>query len=263
MIARDVEIVDLNPGSWRNLLSLFDVARLADRRPARPNLLSVLHSGGKVLRIYAPEGYRVPTLEQIDDPQALAKKLYYQLPGLDSVQILEQRSLGQYSDQVQRIDWAAQDADDFLMRAYRLAEQDPAGLCFYPTFSWSWNGLPLDGIRTWLAGATGPSVYFLGVIRDSTPWLTLILRVSDGKVRLITSVDYLRRFDLPVERLPASIQDLNVIVECLAVNLAPVRAALICDYFTFAKLLASEDKQRDLATAVAEGSAAHVGLLEG
>lgn len=261
MIARDVEIVDLSPVTWRNLLSLMDLTRIADTRPTHPNILSVLHQGGKVQRVYAPAGYRLPALEEIDDPQELAKKLYYQLPGLDRVQILALESLGRFSDQVQRLEWQSLDAEDFLFRAYLLAEQDPAGLCFYPPFSWSWNGLSLNEIRHWVAAGPSPSAYFLGVTRDAVPWATLILRVEGGKLRLITTVHYLAKFQLAVDQWPTSPLDLGPICEAINNNIAPVRAAMVCDYFVLARLLASEDKRRDLMAATAEGSAASIGLL--
>ncbi len=262
MIARDVEIVDLAPTAWRNLLSLIDVSKINDTRPEHPNLLSVLHHEGKVLRIYAPAGYRVPTLETIDDPQDLAKKLYYQLPGLDRVQILETQSLAQFSDHVQRIEWQSLEMEDFFLRAFVLAEQDPAGLCFYPPFSQSWNGLPLKEVRSWMEAGPDPSAYFLGVIRDSSPWATLILRMEGKKLRLITTMQHLAKYELPVNLWPSSPSDLGPICEAISAHVAPVRAALVCDYFVLARLLASEDKRRDLLTVTTEGGAASIGLLE-
>jgi hypothetical protein len=262
MIARDVEIVDLRPGIWRNLTSLLDLSRLSDVRPARPNILSILHHSGKVLRVYAPAGFRLPTIEQVDDPQELAKKLYYQLPGLESVQILEQDSLMLFSDQVQRMDWMPSDMEDFTLHAFRLAEQDPAGLAFFPPFSWKWNGFPIEEARTWLASGPDPCAYFLGVVRDGSPWLTLILRASDKKVRLITTIDFLARFDVPIEGLPSGPKDLATVCEAIHAHVAPVRAALICDYMVFAKLLTSEEKRRELTLASADGLASSFGLLE-
>jgi hypothetical protein len=261
MIARDVEIADLSTATWRNLLSLLDLGRTLDIRPTHPNILSVLHQDGKVMRVYAPAGYRVPNLEQIDDPQELAKKLYYQLPGLDRVQILSLQSLGSFSDRVQRIEWQSMDAEDFLFRAFELAEEDPAGLCFFPTFSWAWNGLPLNEIRKWAAAGPNPSAYFLGVTRDAIPWATLILKIEGGKLKLVTTVQYLARFDLPVDRWPTGPADMGPICEAIKEHIAPVRAALVCDYFVLARLLASEDKRRDLLAAITEGSAASTGLL--
>ncbi len=262
MIARDVEITDLRPDVWTNLMSLVDLSKIADARPKHPNLLSILHHGGKVLRVYAPAGFRVPAIEQVDDPQELAKKLYYQLPGLESVQILERDSLVLFSDRVQRGDWISNDLEEFVFKAYQLAEQDPAGLSFYPTISWKWNGFALEEIRTWLASGPDPCAYFLGIIRDSTPWLTLILRVMDKKVRLITTIDFLTRFGVSVAGLPSSPKDLASVCEAIHAHVAPIRAALICDYMVFARLLASEDKRRDLTLAIADGSASSFGITD-
>jgi hypothetical protein len=262
MIARDVEIVDLQPGIWRNLVSLLDISRLSDVRPAHPNLLSILHHEGKVLRVYAPAGFRVPTIEQVDDPQELAKKLYYQLPGLESVQILEQDSLKLFSDRVQRMDWIPSDLEDFFLHAFHLAEQDPAGLSFFPPVSWKWNGFPIEATRTWMASGPDPCAYFLGVVRDGTPWLTLILRAAEKKVRLITSIDYLARFGVPVAGLPSSPKDLATVCEAIHAHVAPIRAALICDYMLFARLLTSDEKRRDLTLATADGLASSFGLLD-
>ncbi len=262
MIARDVEITDLRPDVWRNLMSLVDTSRIADIRPEHPNLLSILHHGGKVLRVYAPAGFRIPAIEQVDDPQEMAKKLYYQLPGLESVQILERDSLVLFSDRAQRADWMSNDLEDFAFKAFLLAEQDPAGLAFFPPFSWKWNGFSLDQIRTWVASGPDPCSYFLGILRNSAPWLTLILRVVDKKVRLITTIDFLARFDVPVAGLPTSPKDLATICESIHAHVAPIRAALICDYMVFARLLASEDKRRDLTLAMADGSASSFGITE-
>jgi hypothetical protein len=262
MIARDVEITDLRPEHWQNLLSLIDVARLADRRPAQPNLLSILHARGKVLRVYAPAGFRVPAIDQVDNPQELAKKLYFQLPGLESVQILEQNSLTLFSDRVQRSDWLASDLDDSFSRIFELAEQDPAGLAFYPTFSWKWNGFSVESVRAWLAAGPDPGAYFLGILRNGAPWLTLILRVVEKKVRLITTIDFLERFGVSVAGLPASPRDLAMICEAVHANVAPVRAALICDYLLFAKLLGAEEKRRELMLAQADGTASSFGLVD-
>jgi hypothetical protein len=262
MIARDVEITDLRPESWKNLMSLVETSRLADARPVSPNLLSILHHSGKVLRVFAPAGFRVPAIEQVDDPQELAKRLYYQLPGLEGVQILEKDSLVLFSGRAQRTDWISNDLEDFLFKAYQLAEQDPAGLAFFPPFAWKWNGFGFESIRNWIASGPDPCAYFLGITRDSAPWLTLVLRAVDKKIRLITSIDFLARFDFPVAGLPSSPKDLASICEAIHAHVAPIRAALICDYMVFARVLSSEDKKRDLTLAVADGSASSFGILE-
>ncbi len=251
MIARDLEIIDIDPIHWRNLLTLLDVSWTTDHRPASPNMLSILHRGGKILRTYCPTGYQPPALEQIDNPQELAKKLYYKMQKLDRVQILEVQSLSQFSDRVQKVDWQSQEMEDFLIRAFHQVDLDPAGLSIFPPFSWKWNGIPVEKIREWLTQGPNPSAYFFGVIRDSAPWTSLILRVEDGKLRLITTMEHLAKYNLPADRFPSHPQDLDAIREAINAHVAPLRAALICDYFVLMDLLSSEDKHKDLADAIA------------
>jgi hypothetical protein len=92
--------------------------------------------------------------------------------------------------------------------------------------------------------------------------MTLILRVSEKKVRLITTIDYLARFGVPVAGLPSTPKDLASVCEAIHANVAPIRAALICDYMVFARLLASEDKRRDLTLAMADGTASSFGIAD-
>jgi hypothetical protein len=250
MITRNVEIIDIDPVHWRNLHSLLDITRIADTRPLRPKILSIVHQGGKILRTHIPAGCQVPALEHIDDPQEMARKLYYdvQFGALDQVQILEVQSLGLFSDQVQKLDWRqALDMDDFLLRAFHQTELDPAGLSFFPAFSWAWNGLPLEKVREWLTQGPSPSAYFFGVIRDSAPWTSLILRVEERKLRLITTMEHLAKYNLPADRFPSRPQDLKTICEAITKHVAPVRAAMVCDYFFLTRLLATVDKRKALA----------------
>ncbi len=253
MIPRDVEIIDLYPPHWRNLRTLIDFSWISDRRPARSNMLSIVHQGGTILRTYAPSGIRLPDLQQIDDPQELAKKLYYQLEVLERVQILEIQSLGMFSDRVMKIDGRQSlDVEEFLFRAFRQADLDPAGLSVFPPLSWSWNGLPLEKIREWLTQGPGPRAYFFGVTRDEAPWTSLILRVEAGKLRLITTLEHLAKYDLPPDRFPSRPQDLKAICDAIEAHVAPVRAAMICNHFVLSSLLAAVDKRKALTDLINE-----------
>jgi hypothetical protein len=251
MIARDVEIVDICPAHWRNLHTLVDVTWINGNRPANPKMLSIIHREGKILHTYVPVGMKLPELQQIDNPQELAKSLSYQLPDVERVQILEVQSLRLFSDRIQKVEWRqSMDWEDFLLQAFHQADLDPAGISIYPPFSWAWNGIPVDKIREWFAKAPSPSAYFFGVIRDSLPWTSLILRVESGKVRLITTMDHLAKYDLPADKFPSRPQDLKTICDAITAHVAPVRAALICEYFIMAKLLSSRDKKNVLADAI-------------
>jgi hypothetical protein len=163
---------------------------------------------------------------------------------------------------VQRGNWMAGDLEDFLINTFALAEQDPAGLAFFPQNSWKWNGFSMEEIRAYVESGPDPCAYFLGILRNSAPWLTLILSVVEKKIRLITTVEYLARFDVPVAGMPSSPKDLSTVCEAIHAHIAPIRVALICDYLFFTRLLTSEDKLRDLAAAMEDGSASSFGIVE-
>jgi hypothetical protein len=67
---------------------------------------------------------------------------------------------------------------------------------------------------------------------------------------------------VPVAGMPSGPKDLAAICEAIHAHVAPIRAALICDYMVFARLLASEDKRRDLTLAMADGSISSFGLTD-
>jgi hypothetical protein len=269
MIARDVEIVDICPSHWSNLQSIFDFSRINDHRVIRPKTLSVIHNKGKILNTCVPEGYHLPNLPRIEDPQVLARELYNDSDLLERVQILEVESLGIFSGQAQKVDFSqSMDLDDFLLQVLHLVDQDPTGISIYPPFSRDWNGFPLDKAREWFAQGPSPSAYFLGVTRDSAPWTSLILRMEAGKLRLITTMEHLAKYNLPADKFPSRPQDLKVICEAITAHVAPVRAALICEYFVFYTLLNSNNKTRVLQEAI-EGAdpsttnaIAMIGLLD-
>jgi hypothetical protein len=251
MIARDVNIVDINPAHWRNLQSILDFSRMSDLRPIQPKILSVIHKGGKILHLYCPADVKLPELGEITDPQELAKKLYDEMWGLDQIQIYEIQSLGAFSDQVQKMDSGLSlDMDDFFLRAFHVAEQDPAGLTIYPPFSWAWNDIPVEKVREWFAKGPSPCAYFFGVIHDAAPWTSLILRVEAGKVRMIATMEHLAQYGLPAEKFPSRPQDIHVICEAISKHVAPVRAAIICDRYVLAQLLSSNRKIEDLRDAI-------------
>ena len=50
--------------------------------------------------------------------------------------------------------------------------------------------------------------------------------------------------------------------EAIHAHVAPIRAALICDYLMLAKLLASEDKRRELTLAMADGTVSSFGIAD-
>ncbi len=191
MIHRDVEIVDLDPLTWRQIGQIAPFDDLAQVKPVRGRVLSILHDQGRVLKIDAPDGLTISLGDQIDDPAATARALYEELPDLDRVQIFDKTSLTAYSDRVQRLDWQALTIDEFYFRAWLLAADDPAGLAYYPPRQPRWHRFDYPAVKDYIAGLADGSVLVLAVFEGEALWFNLIVRVEGGQIRLITSFDTL------------------------------------------------------------------------
>lgn len=261
MISRDVEIVDINPLQWRNLCSIWKAGSASGHPAQEPNVLSILHDNGTVLQTYVPEGCRFEPLQRIDDPLPLAEKLFHQYPGLDAVQIMEKTSLKDFSSKLQQCDWPKLSFDDFYFYSHSLAAQDPAGLCVFPARTPGWRGFPLHSIRSWLETLPNPSAVFLGVCRDGEPWFSLILKLVERKIQMITTMEYFLRFTPDAGRLPATPADLPLVAKWITDHIAPLSAAILCEYTVMETLLDSSQKSDTLLKAVAAHKAASIGLL--
>lgn len=152
------------------------------------------------------------------------------------------------------------DYDDFFFHAFRLIEQDPAGLCFFPPRSLSWKGFDVPAIRAWMEALPGPCAIVLGITRASTPWFTLIVKIVEKKIRLITTMEYLARENPDVRSLPTNPADVQAMADLVSQKIAPVAVAVVCDHSVFEKLLAAEKKAEALLQGMAEGKAAAIGL---
>jgi hypothetical protein len=260
MISHDVEITDLDPRLWRNLSFFWKKVNFCESRPEDPNMLTILHDQGRVLRISAPKDQAVPEIQHVDDPQELARKLFSQNPGLERVQILDRHSVQIYSAKVQKIEWNSFDYDDFLLRAFQMADEDPAGLSFYPPRTAMWRGFSIPEARNWLLRLPNPSSVVLGIFKDAAPWFTLILRMTDKKIKFITSMEYFSRFGIDIRHLPSSVADLGTICDLAAQHIAPVATALVCDFSVAEQLTLATKKNEILSRAIAAGYAATSGI---
>lgn len=191
MINRDVEIVDLDPRTWRQIGQIAPFDDLARVKPPHGRVLSILHDHGQVLKIDAPDGLSVNLGDHIDDPAATARALYEELPDLDRVQIFDKASLTAYSDRVQRLDWRALTIDEFYFRAWLLAADDPVGLAYYPPRQPRWHRFDYQTVKDYITGLADGSVLVLAVFEHEALWFDLIVRVEGGQIRLITTFDAL------------------------------------------------------------------------
>jgi hypothetical protein len=260
MIARDVEVTNLDPTLWKNISAFWKWENISEHLPENPNVLSILHDQGRVLRMYSPKEQIIPAIERVDDPLEMSRKLFYQYPGMSEVQVLDKHSVEIYSSKVQKIDWHALDYDDFLIRAHQLVNEDPVGLCFFPQRNLSWHGFSIPSAKNWLGQLPNPSSVIIGIFRDSAPWFSLVLRMADQKIKLISTMEYFSRFGVDTRRLPSAASDLGLICELATQHIAPVSAALICNYSIMEQLKESGHKRETLLRAIEAGEAAVQGI---
>ena len=100
-----------------------------------------------------------------------------------------------------------------------------------------------------------PSAVFLGIIRDSVPWFNVIIKIVEKKIRLITTMEYLRSFDPDAGQLPANLSDMQRMVDLIESHIAPVGGAVLCQYSAVERLLNAERKLETLMQVIAEGNA--------
>jgi hypothetical protein len=236
MIHRDVEIVDLDPQTWRNLGQVFPVAEWGEGRAKLPGVLTILHDEGQLLRVDAPAGFDASLVPaQIDEPQALGKALFEAHPGLTRVQIFEKSRLRAFSDAVQRLDWVSLPSDEFYVRAWQIAQADPRGLCYYP------SGLPrmrvLDAVRDLIAKTPDGQCLVLGVYEAGAPYFTLIARVNAGEVTLVTTFDALVQDGVDTRTVPASAADAQMVLPLIERRFGWVARSLFCDRAALLELI--------------------------
>lgn len=254
MIHRDVRVTDLDPATWRQIGAIARFVELGAHRPDEPGVLSILHEHGSVLRVECPSAIASLAITRVDDPQATARALFEQHPTLERVQIFEKGRLAAYSDAVQRLDWRALSLDEFYLRAWLMAADDPEGLCYYPPRPRHWNHFDPDQLRATLAALPDASTLILSVVAEGRPWFNLIAQVERGEIRRITTFAALARYGLgPRSGAP---EDCDSICAMVARHIGPVALALFCDRETFERWLRAEDKAEVLAAAGLAGAAA-------
>src|SRR5262245_3788652 len=119
MIHRHVEIVDLDPLTWRHLGEILPIGDWADSRDKHSTILTILHQNGSVINIDTPAFVPASAIpKSISDPAGTAKKLYEAYPALSRVQIFEKNQLKAFSDTVQRQNWKELTSGDFYLQAW-------------------------------------------------------------------------------------------------------------------------------------------------
>ncbi len=255
MIWEHWEVIDLDPRTWRNLGALFNPVNFITRARPGERILSILHQEGRVLKVYDSEkGVRRDLkLETIEHAPRTAQELYKSEQDLDRVQIFDKRSLVAFADGAQRSLHPEWDLDEHYRFIYGLAEDDPAGICYYPPRPSHWHHFTYDEVRHFIeAVVPSPSTLVLVVFEDEEVYISLILGIRDHKIKLVSTLDTL----VPLGIGPkVSMADRERILEGVAQRFDRPSFSLFIQRAAFEAWLMAEDKGAVLRQAIAQGTA--------
>jgi hypothetical protein len=235
MIRNDVEIVDLDPLTWRNLGEVFPVSEWGELRLKKPGVLSILHESGRILRVDSPTGVNPTIPPMIENPAAMARAIHEATPGLMRVQIFEKASLIAFSKQVQSLDWRTMPSDLFYLRAWELAKSDPTGLCYYPRTPFL-TAL-VEAATRLVAGVPDGGTLVLGIFSEGRPYFTLIARVVNQQIDLLTTFDTLVKYGLDTSQIPTSAADADRVLMLVEAHIGKVAHSLFCSLSAFKSML--------------------------
>lgn len=193
MLHENPSMLDIDVNHWRNLQALLLDSAKAKRR------IVVIHEGGDVLKcVHSRRAPVVGAPATIDDPHAVAERLYRANAGsVDFVVIFER---GAFAEWVRRFQdaWSAdEDLDVFVRRQYALMDEYPDGIVTYPgrardTLGLQWRlGTTYDEVVGAIRAIVPPeTTVVFGVFEGEALWATLVLRFdADRRVDVVTTVD--------------------------------------------------------------------------
>jgi hypothetical protein len=193
MLHQDVLMADIDVDQWRNAQSLLLRSAKAARR------LVVIHDQGTVVKFRHTTGEQCSgRVDRVDDPQALAEKLYEaNADAVDFVVVMERDAVDSYFAAVQDSWDIEEDLDVFVQRTYALLDRYADGIVTHPGPAREVLGLQWQtgASRDEVEGAAkalvpGGTTVVLAVHDDGGLWASLVLDLDeDHKVTSITTAD--------------------------------------------------------------------------
>lgn len=254
MIDPHWQVVDLDPGTWRELGRFFDPGQYL--RAAQPGErgLFVLHERGRVLRVVDSEtGARHDlTIDTIEDPRECAQLLYargewQRVHVIDKAHLAHVAQAAQYGPQRERT------LDQYYHRVYQLLWGDPLGYVCLPAHAEHWHGWTyrqLDEVISHLPFS--PASLALGVFAQDRWLIGLILVCENSRIRKVTTFEAL---DLAGAEAGLSRETLALLWQRLAEKIAPPAGLLLCSQQVFEDWIDREDKVSVLHAARQQGLA--------
>jgi len=252
MIDPDWTVIDLDPRTWRNIGHFFEVPQYVRTSQPGENALFVLHDNGRPLNVYdSRRGLRPELIAgPIDDPQLLAHELF-ETGQWDRVHVINKQHLIEVARQAQTIEDRALTLDAYYHRVFQLVWQNPQGYVSLPPHPGHWHAWTYTQIKDFITRLSKPASLALGVLEGGEVAIGLILLVSEGLIRRVTTFEALT-LTMPLTVSTASFEHLWL---SLRHQFAPPAAALLCTRSAFDQWITAGDKAAVIRNAALKGEA--------
>lgn len=253
MLHEDPLMLDIDVDHWRNLQAL-----LLDSAKERRRIV-VIHEHGEILKLI--HSHREPVVagavERVEDPHALAKRLYRDNDDIvDFVAVFERRAFDEYFGRFQASWQPDEDLDVFVHRTYELLDEYPDGIVTFPqrarhTLGLQWRlGACYEDVKAGIERTIpAASTAVIGIFDGDTLWASLVLGLdSKGRARVVTTVD---TWELSVERGREAIAE--DVVAWVNRRYGPCSLGLFASLERVREFLAAEEKLQLLQELVDRG----------
>ena len=252
LIDPDWTLEDLDPHTWRAIGPYIHPARYVMAGEPGEHALFVLHDAGRVLRVVdSVAGARTDLdVASVGDPRALAAELQAS-GGWDRVHVIDRRHLNTVAAEAQATPQRELTLDAYYRRVYGLVWGDSAGYACMPPRPGHWNHWTYAGVADFISGLPSPTSLALGVIEDGEVAIGLIVRVSEGRIRQVTTFEA-----LPAQRPPVAVSgEFAGWLWSALEAIAPPSALLLCTRPVFDAWISQPGKRAAIETAAAAGEA--------
>ena len=252
MIDPQWDVSDLDPITWRNIGRYLPPGQYMRAGNPDEHALYVLHQAGVVLNVIDTVSGRRTDLgiNLVSDPATLAGDLH-QRGEWDRVHIVDKAHLVAVSHEVQSDARSELTLDAYYRFAYQQYWDGEGGYVTAPARATTWNHWTWSGVQAWIAALPSPASIGLGVVGNDGLEIGVLLGVSDGLIRRVTTFEALR---VPRSAAAVSAAYLDAIWTGMEV-IAPPAALLICTPDAFEAWLTGPHKQSAIDAAVATGRA--------
>jgi hypothetical protein len=253
MIDPHWDVADLDPVTWRRIGDYIRPTRYVRAGAPEEHALYVLHDQGAVLNVVDSQiGRRTDiTVEPIRNPGQTADLLFGR-GEWDRVHVIDKAHLQAVSDEAQSNPQHALTLDAYYRFVYQQYWDGEGGYVTSPARADNWNGWTWSGVQAWMAALPSPGAVGLGVIGLEGLEIGVIVVVSEGLIRRVTTFE-----TLPVPRRDAAVSAAyqDRIWQAMAEVIGPPAALMICTVEVFEAWLLGPDKQGAVNAGVARGGA--------